>query len=129
MSESFLDMRGVSTKIFLAREPSLEASSHTYSTMDPVDGFITFQVHSDTRWHKLSVRLSGKLRKILQLCSVIYTEVCRGIQEVVLRRDVAHSGLQCRIKSAIKFQVPEHRDCLGRRASYRKRSIFGRSAL
>jgi hypothetical protein len=103
MSKSFLDMRGVSTKIFLAREPSLETSSHTYSTMDPVDGFMTFQARSDTRWHKLSVRLEGKLRKILQLCSVIYTEVFRGVQEVVLPRDVAHPGLQSRIKSAIKF--------------------------
>jgi hypothetical protein len=61
MASNFLGLTRVAVKIFLVREPDLESSSHTYSTQDQIDGFLTLQVPHDTPWYGLSIRLEGKV--------------------------------------------------------------------
>ncbi|KAK5117925.1 hypothetical protein LTR85_008699 [Meristemomyces frigidus] len=74
----------VNVRLVLLREAEQQALDLTYSTLDPVDGFLEIHAARDTACSRLNVSL-------------------RGIQETTLMRETTSRNGQTKLRSAIEF--------------------------
>lgn len=60
-------------KTFLTTEPTIERNYHVFSTLDPVDGFVTIQGKTNARIESITLSLKGNnIPKISTVYSFVH---------------------------------------------------------